>query len=75
MTGADRVVRSDAQSRLPIKALPLAPPVLDGYPLAPMRVLPTRLAGLTAIELVSERDSGAPLLREVAGELPFQWHP
>ncbi len=25
--------------------------------------------------IVSERDSKAPLLREVAGELPFQWHP
>jgi dTDP-4-dehydrorhamnose 3,5-epimerase len=25
--------------------------------------------------VVSERDSNAPLLREVAGELPFQWHP
>jgi dTDP-4-dehydrorhamnose 3,5-epimerase len=25
--------------------------------------------------IVSERDSQAPLLRELAGELPFQWHP
>jgi dTDP-4-dehydrorhamnose 3,5-epimerase len=25
--------------------------------------------------IVSERDTKAPLLREVAGELPFQWHP
>jgi dTDP-4-dehydrorhamnose 3,5-epimerase len=25
--------------------------------------------------IVSERDAGAPLLRELAGELPFRWHP
>ena len=25
--------------------------------------------------IVSERDANAPLLREVAGELPFRWHP
>jgi dTDP-4-dehydrorhamnose 3,5-epimerase len=25
--------------------------------------------------IVSERDAAAPLLRELAGELPFQWHP
>ena len=25
--------------------------------------------------IVSERDANAPLLRELAGELPFQWHP
>ena len=25
--------------------------------------------------IVSERDAKAPLLRELAGELPFQWHP
>ena len=25
--------------------------------------------------IVSERDAGAPLLREVAEELPFHWHP
>jgi len=24
---------------------------------------------------VSERDSTAPLLSEIAGELPFEWHP
>jgi hypothetical protein len=71
-----------------------------GYPLAPMRVVPTRLAGFVAIEPVahgderiawndpdldiawplpvaelnvSERDSTAPLLREVAEELPFSY--
>jgi dTDP-4-dehydrorhamnose 3,5-epimerase len=31
---------------------------------------------LTQAELiVSERDAGAPLLRELASELPFRWHP
>jgi dTDP-4-dehydrorhamnose 3,5-epimerase len=25
--------------------------------------------------IVSERDAAAPLLRELAGELPFRWHP
>ena len=25
--------------------------------------------------IVSERDANAPLLRELAGELPFRWHP
>jgi dTDP-4-dehydrorhamnose 3,5-epimerase len=25
--------------------------------------------------IVSERDAGAPLLKEIADELPFQWHP
>jgi dTDP-4-dehydrorhamnose 3,5-epimerase len=25
--------------------------------------------------IVSERDAAAPRLREIAGELPFQWHP
>jgi hypothetical protein len=29
------------------------------------------LAGLVVIE----RDAAAPRLREIAGELPFQWHP